>query len=342
LAASVITPVTVLTGFLGSGKTTLLNRILADPRYADTAVIVNEFGEVAIDHLLVREASENVVVLAGGCICCRVAGDLVRTLRELHRERSAGSIPAFRRAVIETTGLADPAPLLASMIELPMIAARYSLSGVAATVDAEHGMRTLDEHEEAVKQVALADRLVITKDDLAAAARVAQLEERLRELNPGAPVLRSGLAPIDPAQILDAGLYRPQTRSVDARGWLDAGAYRPAGMSRPSRHDPRIVAFSWRAEEPLAWPDLEEALGTLLDLFGDRILRLKGLANVGEPGPLALHAVQHALYPPARLAAWPDEDHGTRLVFVTRDLEAARITPILDSLSRTPSEFLQR
>src|SRR5260221_8969932 len=225
MAASVITPVTVLTGFLGSGKTTLLKRILADPRYADTAVIVNEFGEVAIDHLLVREASENVVVLAGGCICCRVAGDLVRTLRELHHQRSAGSIPAFRRAVIETTGLADPAPLLASMIELPMIAARYSLSGVAATVDAEHRMRTLDEHEEAVKQVALADRLVITKDDLASAARVAELEERLRALNPGARVLRSGLAPIDPAQVLDAGLYRPETRSVDARGWLEAGAH---------------------------------------------------------------------------------------------------------------------
>jgi G3E family GTPase len=340
LAPSVITPVTVLTGFLGSGKTTLLNRLLADPRFGDTAVIVNEFGEVAIDHLLVREAGENVVVLKNGCICCSVAGDLVRALRDLHHQRSTLAVPPFRRAVIETTGLADPAPILASMIELPLLASRYSLAGVVATVDGEHGMATLDAHPEAVKQAAMADRLVITKGDRAGRERVAALEERLHAMNPGAAILRSNEASFDPAQLLETGLHRPERRAPDAAGWLNAGAYRPAGEAQRSRHDPRIATFVWRHEEPLAWPDLEEALQTLLDLLGDRILRLKGLVNVaGEPGPRAVHAVQHALYPPARLAAWPDEDRGTRLVFIGRDLDAPSVAHILESFSRSCASF---
>jgi G3E family GTPase len=343
LAASVITPVTVLTGFLGSGKTTLLNRLLADPRFGDTAVIVNEFGEVAIDHLLVRQASETVALLKSGCICCSVAGDLVRALRELHQQRSTGAVPAFRRVAIETTGLADPAPILASMIELPMLASRYSLAGVVATVDAEHGMRTLEAHPEAVKQAAMADRLVITKGERAPPETLAELEERLRALNPGAAILRSNDAAFDPARLLETGLYRPGQRAPDAAGWLNAGAYRPLGEAQRSRHDPRITTFVWRREEPLAWADLEAALGTLLDRMGDRILRLKGLVNVaGEPGPRAVHAVQHALYPPARLAAWPDEDRGTRLVFIGRDLDAPSIAPILESSSRAPSAAHQR
>ena len=179
------TPVTVLTGFLGSGKTTLLNRLLADPRFRDTAVLVNEWGEIAIDHALVRASSENVVTLPSGCICCRVAGELLGTLRELHFQRAAGAVPPFRRVVIETTGLADPAPLLATLIEMPAVAARYSLAGVVTTVDAEHGMATLDAHPEAVKQAALADRLVVTKVVRAAPERVRELQMRLATLIPG-------------------------------------------------------------------------------------------------------------------------------------------------------------
>jgi len=331
-SAGGVTPVTVLTGFLGSGKTTLLNAILADPRYADTAVLVNEWGEVAIDHALVRSSSETVVTLPSGCICCRVAGELLGTLRELHFQRAAGTVPPFRRVVIETTGLADPAPLLATLIEMPAVAARYSLAGVVATVDAEHGMATLDDHPEAVKQVAMADRLVITKVDRAEAATVEALEARLRELNPGAAILTRGREAPDPARLLETGLYRGEGRIADPRGWLNAGAYRRAGAPEAPRHDPRIASFAWTREEPFARHDLESALETLTDLLGDRILRMKGLVNVrGEAGPTAVHAVQHTLYPPTRLSTWPDEDRRTRLVFIGRDLEESAVDSILQS-----------
>ena len=340
MAASSITPVTVLTGFLGSGKTTLLNAMLRDARFADTAVVVNEWGEVAIDHALVRAATENVVVLPSGCICCRVAGDLVRALRELHFQRLEGRIPQFARVVIETTGLADPAPLLATLIELPLAAARFSLAGVVTTVDAEHGAATLDAHHEAVKQVAMADRLVLTKCDRAAQPAIAALEARLAALNPGARRLRSAAADVDPALLLDAGLYRGERRCMDAAGWLNAGAYRSFASPRATSHDARIGSFAWRAPEPLAWQDVEPALETLVEVLGSRILRMKGLVNVaGEPGPRAVHAVQHTLYPSARLPAWPDEDRDTRLVFIGRDLDPGAVDGILQSFQHKASPW---
>jgi G3E family GTPase len=332
LGASTITPVTVLTGFLGSGKTTLLNRVLGDARFADTAVIVNEFGEVGIDHLLMRPASENVMLIAGGCVCCRAAGDVVRALADLHRDRAGGRFD-FRRIVIETSGLADPAPLLATLIELPVLAARFALAGVVTTVDAEHGAGALDLHSQAVKQVALADRIVVTKVDRAAPAQVAALAGRLHAINPGARLLESSHGDADPRQLFDAGLYRGEARAADAAGWLNEGAYRRAGAAGATAHD-GISSFVWRAQEPLDAEDLETALETLLDLMGDRILRLKGLANVaGEPGPRAVHAVQHALYPFARLAAWPDADRSTRLVLIGRGLEEGPIAQILQSFT---------
>jgi G3E family GTPase len=326
-----ITPVTVLTGFLGSGKTTLLNRWLRDPRFADTAVLVNEWGDVAIDHALVRESSERVVVLAGGCICCRVAGDAVRALRELHFQRVEGTIPDYRRVVIETSGLADPVPLLATLVEMPMMAARHALAGVVTTVDGQHGERALAAHPEAVKQAAMADRLVLTKSDLASVGELDALDERLRAINPGARRLRSANGELDPALVLDAGLFRGDARMPDAAGWLAAGAYRHAGAATAA-HTSGVVSFVWEREEPSPWPDVETALETLIDLRGDRILRMKGLVNVaGEAGPRAIHAVQHTLYPPARLAAWPDEDHRTRIVFIGRGLDPVEAAGILDS-----------
>jgi G3E family GTPase len=328
MPATPITPITVLTGFLGSGKTTLLNRILRDPRYAATAVLVNEWGDVPIDHALVREASENVVVLGGGCICCRVAGDLVRALRELHFQRVEGAIPAFERAVVETTGLADPAPLLTTLVEMPVVAARYSLAGVVTVVDAQHGMHSLDAHREAAKQVAMADRLVVSKCDLAREADIAALETRLRSLNPGAATLRSGVEAPDPAALLETGLHRGGGRLADAEGWLNSGAYHRFGAPR---HDPEISAFVWTTPEPRPWDDVESSIATLLELRGERILRLKGLVNAaGEPGPRAVHAVQHTLYPSARLPAWPTRDRTTRLVFIGRGLEEREVAGILD------------
>jgi G3E family GTPase len=333
VAPSVVTPVTVLTGFLGSGKTTLLNRVVADPRFAATAVIVNELGDIPIDHALVRQASENVVVLPGGCICCRASGDLIRALRDLHHLRASGAVPDFTRVIVETTGLADPAPILAALIELPVLAARYSLAGVVTTVDGEHGMATLDAHPEAVKQAAVADRLVVTKIDR---ADTAGLEARLRGINPGATIHRAAHGDIDAQLVFDTGLNRPGRAVPDATGWLSEGSYRTVGAASGPRHDPRISSFVWRAAEPIAWEDLERGLETVLELMGEKVLRLKGLVDVaGEAGPRAVHAVQHALYPPARLPAWPDAARGTRIVFIGRDLEETAVAQILDSFIRT-------
>jgi G3E family GTPase len=329
VAAGEVTPVTVLTGFLGSGKSTLLNRMVREPRFADTAIVVNEWGEMPIDHALVRESNENIVLLAGGCICCRVAGDLVGRLRELHFQRASGLVPRFRRVVIETTGLADPAPLLATLIEMPVVAARYALAGVIATVDAEHGARALDAHPEAVKQVAMADRLVLTKVDRVPAAGVAALEARLRALNPAAPILRSRNGDADPARLFDAGLYRLDA-PPDAAGWLNAGAYR--SFAAPGNHDARIASFAWTLDAPVDAEDFGAALETLVELQGERILRMKGLVQVaGREGPMAVHAVQHTLYPPAWLDRWPDADRRTRLVFIGLALEEASVAQILNS-----------
>ncbi|HEX4943266.1 MAG TPA: GTP-binding protein [Usitatibacteraceae bacterium] len=344
MTATTVTPVTLLTGFLGSGKTTLLNRLLGHPEFGDCAVIVNEFGPVAIDHVLVRTASENVVLLPSGCVCCQVAGDLVQALRDLYFKRAAGEIPAFRRAIIETTGLADPAPLARTLIELPLVAARYSLAGIVTTVDGQHGSGQLDRHPEATKQAAVADRLVITKTDLAEPPALEALEGRLAALNPGAVRLRSARGDADPQRLLDTGLYRGSVRLADAGSWLNAGAYRRVGDPMPAAHDPRVTAFAWFAGTPVSWPAFEDALATLLDLAGERILRLKGLVNVaGEAGPVAVHAVQHTLYPPAPLPSWPDGDRRTRLVFIVRDLEESFVAQMLDSeLGTLPYSALQQ
>jgi len=332
MTATSVTPVTLLTGFLGSGKTTLLNRLLAHPAAGDCAVIVNEFGPVAVDHALVRTASENIVLLPSGCVCCQVAGDLVQAMRDLYFKRAAGEVPAFRRAIVETTGLADPAPLARTLIELPLVAARYSLSGIVTTVDGTHGLAQLGRHPEAVKQAAVADRLVVTKADLAAPGELERLEERLRALNPGAPLIRSAHGDADPERLLDTGLYRGGGRLADAGSWLNAGVYRRVGSPLPAAHDPRVSAFAWFAQRPVPWAAFEDALATLLELAGDRILRVKGLVNVaGQEGPVAVHAVQHTLYPPASLPAWPDADRRTRLVFIVRDLEESFVARTLES-----------
>ena len=264
MAETPVTPVTVLTGFLGSGKTTLLNAMLADPRYADTAVLVNEWGEIAIDHALVRSSSENVVTLPSGCICCRVAGELLGTLRELHFQRASGAVPPFRRVVIETTGLADPAPLLATLIEMPAVAARYSLAGVVTTVDAEHGMATLDAHPEAVKQAAIADRLVITKVDRADGATVDALEARLREMNPGAVILRKGIEAPDPARF-------PALRV--ARAALVAGGGAPTVLN--AANEVAVAAF---LDEQIGFLDIVAIVERTLDRLPNR--RIDALDDV--------------------------------------------------------------
>ena len=236
-------PVTVLTGFLGSGKTTLLNGLLAHPDMVDTAVLINEFGEIGLDHLLVREISGDIIQLNSGCLCCTVRGDLSDSLRELYVMRSRGDVPQFRRTVVETTGLADPAPVIQSLMTDPVIVPRYRLDGIVTTVDAILGARQLQEHPESVKQVAVADRLVLTKGDIADDDAVGAVTEQLRRLNPAAPIVRARLGDAEPQDLLDCGLFDTKRKIADVERWLNEEAYVGAEHHHAhdvNRHDDRI------------------------------------------------------------------------------------------------------
>ena len=321
-------PVFVLTGFLGSGKTTLLKSLLADREMQDTAVIVNEFGEVGLDHLLVREVTDEIVLLGSGCVCCTVRDDLVSTLSELHALRETGEITRFSRVVVETTGLADPAPILTTLMEGRGLAGRYALCGLIATVDAMFGAGQLDAHEEARKQAALAERLILTKTDLAAPEARQVLRDRLHALNPAASVVESTPQTLPGARLL-LGLenIRGRLASRAVNEWINAEAYVPTGTrDRKPHHDERIGTFCIRIVEPLAWEPVIEWLELLLASRGESVLRMKGLLHVaGKRGPLVMQGVQHILYPPLELARWPDEDRSTRLVFITRDLTRSAV-----------------
>ena len=333
-------PVSVITGFLGSGKTTLLKHLLPQPAMADTVVVINEFGEVGLDHLLVENSSDDTVVLSSGCLCCTIRGDLVDTLRSLFLRRRKGSIPQFKRVVIETTGLADPAPVLHTLMQDPLVSECYRLDGVITTVDAVNGMDQLDRQMESVKQAAVADRLLLTKSDLAEATKIAVLEDRLRKLNPAAPIRPIRDGQIDAAELLNAGLYNPETKSLDVRRWLKAEAYSEhahhhdhghdhdhhhghAGQDPHdvNRHDSRIAAFALDWDRPLDWSTFVEWIEMLITGHGENLLRLKGILNVaGEDSPIAIHGVQHLFHPPIALPAWPDSDRHSRIVFITRDI----------------------
>lgn len=319
------TPVTVLTGFLGAGKTTLLNHLLRQPELARTAVLVNEFGEVGLDHLLVQKIDESTVLLNAGCLCCTVRGDLSRVLRDMLPRARRDEIS---RVVIETTGLADPVPILATLMTDPVAASAYRLDGIVSVIDAVNGAAHLDTQEEAVRQVAVADRIIISKVDL---ADPGPLKVRLRQLNPGAPIAQGLIAP---AFVLGAGLFNPASKAPDVKGWLDAAAFDAAhdhhGLGHlhdPNRHDTRISAFCVTLDQPLDWQGLAIWLEMLVAAHGENLLRVKGILNLKGYGcPVAIHAVRHLMHPPVKLAAWPDGDPRTsRLVFITRDLSRAVI-----------------
>ncbi len=335
-------PVSVITGFLGSGKTTLLNRLLRDPDMADSVVIVNEFGEIGLDHLLMERIDGETVLMASGCLCCTVRTDLEQTLRDLDWKRRDGTVPPFARVLVETTGLADPAPILQLLLNHPMVCASYRLDAAVATVDALHAMRQLDEHAESVKQVALADRLVLTKTDLAGSDD-GGLAARLNAINPAAPVHRAVHGDIAARLLFGAALYDPARRSPDARAWLKADAYAPAAASAHdggahhhhadrehvhdlNRHDARIAAFCLVEEQPIDWDRFHRWLGRLRAERGHDLLRVKGILNLaGEPAPVAIHGVHHVFHPPVQLSQWPDDDRRSRVVFITRDLPGSAI-----------------
>jgi len=329
-------PVVVITGFLGSGKTTLLANLLRDPALARTAVIVNEFGEIGLDHLLVEAADEEIVLLAGGCLCCSVRGDLVRTAGNLLARRAAGAIAPFERIVIETTGLADPAPILQALMTDAGVADALCLESVIATVDAVAGAATLDAHPESVKQAAIADRIVVTKTDLVDPAANGLLE-RLQALNPAAPRLTAAHGAVDASRLFAGGI--PDARGAGVRRWLAAEAVPHdfadhAHDHAAGRHDRAVTTFCLRRNAPLHAVTLTLFLQVLAEHCGARLLRLKGLVDVLEsPGrPAVIHGVQHVFHPPAWLDAWPDEDRATRIVVIALGLDPLWLEALLDAL----------
>jgi G3E family GTPase len=311
-------PVVLVTGFLGSGKTTLISTLLAHPDMGETAVLVNELGEVAIDHHLVRQVDERTVVMGSGCICCTLRGDLRDELRDLLDRRARGELAPFRRVVVETTGLADPAPVLSTLLTEPVLRHHYAVEAVVTTVDAVAGGATLDRHPESVKQAAVADTLLVTKADAASAATVGALEARLRGINPLATVRRVSFGAIAPADLLAGRTGEP--RAVE----VIPGAHEHA-------HD--VHAFALVLDEPLDWDAFAVWLTMLLHSRGLDVLRVKGLLDVGEPGPVVLDGVQHVVHRPRHLDAWPDADHRTRIVFITRGIERDAVLASLQAFA---------
>jgi G3E family GTPase len=323
-------PVALITGFLGSGKTTLLNRVLGDRRMARSLVLVNEFGEVGLDHLFMGQVSGDMVLLQSGCVCCTIQGDLDRTLRDVAKRRAKSETPPFDRVLLETTGLANPAPILQLLLNTPMISHDYRLDGVVTTVDAVNGARQLDEHEEALRQAAVADRLLISKTDLADADASARLRARLEGLNPGAQLYEVVQGDIDPALLFDSGPFDPSGKGETVTRWLNAEAHAHAHHHHEhadrSRHDAHIGSFCLAFDEPLDWERFNRWLMGVRAVWGDKILRVKGVLDiVGESQPLVIHGVHRTFHPPTLLSKWPDGKRRSQLVFITRDLDRATV-----------------
>jgi G3E family GTPase len=310
------TPVTLITGYLGSGKTTLLQRLLRDPALSDTAVLINEFGEIGLDHHLLERIDETMVMLQSGCVCCTIRGELSAAIKDLHSRRERGILPPFRRLVVESTGLADPFPILSTVRSDPVLRHHFNLGNVITTVDAVNGAQQLDAQPESVKQVAVADRLVLTKTDLATAEVTTRLTQRLRHINATAPLWRTADDDLD-ADALLSGEDNEAWEPADTNAALPDDHHRHAD-------DIRTLALS--IDEPIDWARFGVWLTMLLNRHGDALLRIKGMLNVaGAVTPVALHAVQHLVHTPKHLAAWPDADRRSRLVFITRGLDPAVI-----------------
>jgi G3E family GTPase len=306
-------PVSLITGFLGSGKTTLLNHLLHHRGMADSAVIVNEFGEIGLDHLLIEAVSGEVAVMANGCICCTVTSDLEATLRRLLAQRDTGEVPQFARVLVETTGLADPAPIVQLLLNNPLVSHFVRLDAVVTTVDAVNGVMQLDQHREAVKQVAIADRLLVTKCDLADAEPLVPV---LHALNPAAPVITVRHGEIAPDRLFGAALFDPTQKTPDVRRWIAEEAYHDHHA-----HAHGIAAFCLSFDEVLSWDAVSHWLAVLRHWRGKDLLRVKGILNLREEGaPVVIHGVHHIFHPPVRLESWPDEDRRSRIVFITRGL----------------------
>jgi len=364
-------PVSVLTGFLGAGKTTLLNGLLKDPALSNAAVIINEFGEIGLDHLLVETADSNVFEMSSGCLCCTIRGDLVDTLIDLMARRDAGTIKAFDRIIIETTGLADPAPVLQTLMSHPELLQRYRLEGVVTLVDAVNGPSTLDQHDEAVRQVAVADKLVLSKADLLSGAggedALDDIIARMRKLAPAARILTTHNGEASADKLFEGAAADTEARPDQIRRWLGAEAFdAPARAGRRrsrrtaaetpgkdahaaghdhahdhahshdvNRHDEHISSFSIATDKAIGLMQFELFLELLQSYHGPNLLRMKGIVKLAddEDRPVVVHGVQHVLHPPERLERWPDADHRTRLVFITRDIRRDELDGLLKAFT---------
>ena len=356
-------PVTILTGFLGAGKSTLLNRILKDPAMKDAAVIINEFGDVGIDHLLVESSGDSIIELSDGCLCCTVRGELVDTLANLIDAVQTGRVKLVKRVVIETTGLADPAPVMQAIMGNPVIAQNFELDGVVTVVDAVNGLQTLDNHEEARKQAAVADRLIVSKQSIAGGTDA--LMARLHGLNPRAAIMNADSDEAGSARIFVNGLYDPGTKIADVRRWLhDEDEHEHEGHHHHdhghdhghhhhhhdhghehqdphdvNRHDASIRSFSIIEEKAIDPMALEMFIDLLRSAHGEKLLRMKAIIATSDrpERPLVLHGVQSIFHPPVRLPAWPDpEDRRTRMVLITKDLPEAFVKDLFDAFVGKP------
>ncbi len=336
-------PVIMLTGFLGSGKTTLLNAWLQTPDLANAAVIVNEFGDIGIDHALIASSSDNTIELSTGCLCCTVRGDLVDTLRELQVKRAKGEIRAFDRVVIETTGLADPAPVIQALMTMP-VARRFRLQQVITSIDVLHGLSTLSRHIESAKQAAVADDIILTKLDLSR-SDLNPLLERLKGLNPGSRIHRSSPDSFpQPNEFAVADIYDPKTKSCKVLEWLNAEAYEHEAEGEAhqddhhhhhdvNRHSADIGSFSLYFDLPLQWEHVANWLDALVVCHGDDLLRVKGILNIaGRKKPIVVQAVQRLFHPPFELTEWPSDDHSSRIVFITRGLSRDYVAEVFETV----------
>jgi len=326
-------PVNAITGFLGSGKTTLLQRLLAYPEMAGTAFLVNEFGEIALDHHLLMRVDPGTVVLASGCVCCTLRDDLKQSIRDLYSRRERGEIPRFRRLVIETSGLADSASIAFTVLTDPVIRHHFRLGHTVTTVDAVNGLASLSAFPEAPRQAALADRIVLTKTDLCDAGALPELMAALRRINPSAPLLDAAKDTIAPGPLLVEDLYFPEGRMAEVRRWVEGN---PDGHGAPEHaHTAGVQSFSVTYETPLNWSAFGIWLSMLLHRHGERVLRVKGVLRVaGTDNPVAVHGVQHIVHPPVHLPGWPDAERRSRIVFIVKDLPRARIEESLGVFNR--------
>ncbi len=329
-------PVTLITGFLGSGKTTLISKLVRHPDMARVAVVINEVGEIGIDHDLVTMATENITLLANGCICCSVRTDLQETLRELFSQRHMGQVLDFDRVVIETTGLADPAPVVQTLVSDTLLGAQFRLDGVITLVDAVHGLGQLECQPESVKQIALADRIFLSKCDLSNAANISTLSEAIAAINPVAEVRPVLNGEVQPSELMGLGLASARasalTLSFLGESLESSGSEQSRYLGqRTSRHDPAIATLSLRFDTPFTWASFSAAMELLVTLRGPDLLRVKGIVNI-EGQPVVVQAVQHIFHPPVTLDHWPSADTGSRLVFITRNIDGAVIRHLLQAV----------